>query len=83
MAACTSMSASVTMEIGVNLRVGALPGDLTDVEGRRGKREISASSLADYRLVQYGSLKTTSKPAMNNNNNMAFMRANAPMKRGK
>lgn len=28
------MPASVTMEIGVNLRVGNLPGDLTDVEER-------------------------------------------------
>lgn len=38
-----SMSASVTMEIGVNLRVGALPGDLTDVEvGRRGRRSQRA-----------------------------------------
>lgn len=37
------MSASVTMEIGVNLRVGVLPGDSTEVEeGRRGREKEGA-----------------------------------------
>lgn len=61
------MSASVTMEIGVNLRVGALPGDLTDVEDGEEREKIALSSLADSCLVQHGSLKTT----VNNNNNVA------------
>lgn len=43
--------------------------------GREEERDkISVSSLADYHLVQHSSLKTTSEPALNNNNNsMSFM----------
>lgn len=58
-----SMPASVTMEIGVNLRDGALPGDLTDVEeGRRGRtgRRAQWARWQTYHLVKQGSFTITS-----------------------
>lgn len=53
------------MEMGVKLRVGALPGYLTDVKEERGEGGGLWSSWADYRLVQHSSLITT----VNSNSN--------------